>query len=85
MPAARARSLSAAMSAVPTPQCCQSSTTSMATSAASKSSRRTYRAIPIGARGEGENAINASWCQLSTLISRTSSRGASSSFGLKYR
>jgi hypothetical protein len=41
MPAARARSLSASMSAVPTPRSCQPSTTSIATSAASNSSRRT--------------------------------------------
>jgi len=64
IPAERARSLSAARSAMPTPWCCQRSTTSIATSAVSKSSsRRMYRAIAIGARGGGEYAINASWCQ----------------------
>jgi hypothetical protein len=41
MPAARARSVSAAISALPTPRRCQPSTTSIATSATSNSSSRT--------------------------------------------
>jgi hypothetical protein len=83
MPAARAGSVSAIMSAVPTPWRCQPSTTSIATSATSNSSSRTYRAIPIGARGGGENAISASWCQWSTSSRMLSSRGASSGLALK--
>jgi hypothetical protein len=83
MPARVARAVSARIRAVPTPRCCQPSTTSIATSAASNSSRRTYRAIPIGARGGGEYAISASWCQWSTSRSRRSSRGARVFLGLK--
>jgi len=44
-----------------------------------------YRAIPIGARGGGENAIRASWCQWSTFSSRVMSRALSTGLGAKKR
>ena len=85
MPALAAHCVSLAIRAVPTPQCCHPSTTSTATSAASNSSRRTYRLIPIGVRGGGEKAISASWCQWSTSSRRERSRGDSSGLAVKYR